>query len=98
MKMIQKKLALVFIVFTLVLSLTACTQGVVKIPTNTGASQPQNIDDILQPYLGKYDLPSISAVVITNSQIIAQGAVGERKSGDATPVTINDQYLLGSCT
>jgi CubicO group peptidase (beta-lactamase class C family) len=98
MKMKQKKLARVFIVFTLVLSLTACTQAAVKIPTNTGASQPQNIDDILQPYLGKYDLPSISAVVITNSQIIAQGAVGERKSGDATPVTINDQYLLGSCT
>ena len=37
-------------------------------------------------------------MVISNGQVVAQGAVGERKAGDSTPVTINDQYQLGSCT
>jgi len=43
-------------------------------------------------------LPSAAALVISNDQIVAQGVVGVRKSGDTTPATISDQYQLGSCT
>ena len=88
----------VFIAIALMVTLTDCGQASVTAPLSSGAVQPQNINDILQPLLSQYQLPSIAAVVISNGQVVAQGAVGERKAGDSTPVTINDQYLLGSCT
>jgi CubicO group peptidase (beta-lactamase class C family) len=98
MKMKFKICVQVFIVIALMVTLTGCGQASVNTPVSTGAAQPQNINDILQPLLKDYQLPSIAAVVISNGQIVAQGAVGERKAGDSTSVTINDQYLLGSCT
>ena len=87
-----------FIALALIVTLTGCGQAAANTPVSTGTAQAQNINDILQPLLGQYQLPSIAAVVISNGQVVAQGAVGERKAGDSTPVTINDQYLLGSCT
>jgi CubicO group peptidase (beta-lactamase class C family) len=98
MKMKFKTYVKVFIAILLIVTLTGCGQASVNTPLPTGAAQPQSINDILQPCLSKYYLPSIAAVVISNGQVVAQGAVGERKAGDSTPVTINDQYLLGSCT
>jgi len=90
--------AQVFIAAALLVTMTGCRQASVNTPLPTGAAQPQSINDILQPLLSQYQLPSIAAVVIFNGQVVAQGAVGERKAGDTTPVTINDQYVLGSCT
>jgi CubicO group peptidase (beta-lactamase class C family) len=98
MKMKFKFCAQVIIATALVVTLTGCGQASVNTPVSTGAAQPQNINDILQPLLNQYQIPSIAAVVISNGQIVAQGAVGERKAGDTTSVMINDQYLLGSCT
>ena len=90
--------AQVVIAMVLMVTLTCCGQAAANTPASSGTAQAQNINDILQPLLSQNQLPSIAAVVISNGQIIAQGAVGERKAGDSTPVTINDQYLLGSCT
>jgi len=98
MKMKFKICAQVFIAAALLVTMTGCRQASVNTPLPTGAAQPQSINDILQPLLSQYQLPSIAAVVIFNGQVVAQGAVGERKAGDTTPVTINDQYVLGSCT
>ncbi len=90
--------AQVFIAAALIVTLTGCGQAAVNTTVATGAAQPQNINDVLQTYLSDYQLPSVAAVVISNGQVVAQGAVGERKAGDSTPVTINDQYQIGSCT
>ncbi len=94
-----------FIVTALVLSLTACTQANSTHTTAQNTSQTTsavsditNINDILQPELRTYNLPAMAAVVISDGKIVAQGAVGVRKFGDTTPVTINDQWLLSSCT
>jgi CubicO group peptidase (beta-lactamase class C family) len=98
MKMKFKICAQVFIAMALMVTLAGCGQASVNTPLSIGTAQPQNINSVLQPYLSDYQLPSVAAVVISNGQVIAEGAVGERKAGDSTPVTINDQYLLGSCT
>jgi CubicO group peptidase (beta-lactamase class C family) len=65
--------------------------------TSTTA-QPQSLKDILQSKLDIYKLPALAAVVISGGKIIDEGAVGVRKVGDPTPVTIDDQFLIGSCT
>jgi len=95
-----------FIAIALVLSLTSCTEAAKSThPTAQTTSQPTSavsdvtsINDILQPELRTYNLPAMAAVVISDGKIVAQGAVGVRKFGDTTPVTINDQWLLSSCT
>jgi CubicO group peptidase (beta-lactamase class C family) len=98
MKMKFKICAQVFIAVVLMVTLAGCGQASVNAPVSTGTAQAQSINDILQPYLSDYQLPSVAAVVISNGQVVAQGAVGERKAGNSTPVTINDQYQIGSCT
>jgi CubicO group peptidase (beta-lactamase class C family) len=43
-------------------------------------------------------LPALAAAVVTNKGLVAVGAVGVRKRGSNVPVTINDQFHLGSNT
>jgi CubicO group peptidase (beta-lactamase class C family) len=54
------------------------------------------------PLLGKIrkarDLPALAAAVVHEGRTAAMGAVGVRKHGDKTPVTLADQFHLGSCT
>jgi hypothetical protein len=53
---------------------------------------------MLQPILTDSKLPSIAAAVVIGDKIESAGAVGVRKLGEPTPVTVNDKYHLGSCT
>jgi CubicO group peptidase (beta-lactamase class C family) len=46
----------------------------------------------------KHDLPALAVVVVKDGQICDRIAVGVRKWGDATPVTTNDVFHIGSCT
>jgi CubicO group peptidase (beta-lactamase class C family) len=59
---------------------------------------PENLDSILAPIRQKYDLPALAGAVVTSHGLIAVGAVGVRKYGSDTPVTVNDQFHLGSDT
>ena len=90
------------IIIVLVFSLTACGQAATKTQatsqTTNIVSDTTSINDVLQPILVQYQIPAIAAVVISHGKIVAQGAVGVRKFGDTTPVTIDDQFQLGSCT
>lgn len=60
--------------------------------------KPTDISPLLQPILEESKLPSLSAALIDNGRIKATGAVGVRKLGEQTPVTVADKYHLGSCT
>lgn len=53
---------------------------------------------LLEPIRTQYHLPALVAAVIKDGQIQARGATGVRKVGDETPVTVGDQFHLGSCT
>lgn len=83
--------ARLLVVLALVLSLTGCNQSA------NDVLGIQSINDILQPLLAEKQLSAMAAVVISDGKIIAEGAVGVRKWGDETPVTMDDQFHLGSC-
>src|SRR5262245_9353791 len=62
------------------------------------ATQPQDVPTLLERYRQKWNLPALAGAIVTSQGIVAVGAVGARKHGDATPVTLDDQFHLGSDT
>src|SRR3954452_2316694 len=62
------------------------------------APPPDHLDSLLRPIRQKYDLPALAGAVVTSEGLIAAGAVGVRKYGTDIPVTVRDQFHLGSCT
>jgi CubicO group peptidase (beta-lactamase class C family) len=67
----------------------------------TMAQAPPNVvslDGELLPYLLRFELPAVAAAVVKNGKIVAAGAVGTRRLGTDTPVTINDRFHIGSDT
>lgn len=58
----------------------------------------EDLGAILEPIRAKNDLPGLAAVVLRGRTVIAGGVAGTRKRGDATPVTLDDRWHLGSCT
>ncbi|HLV85466.1 MAG TPA: serine hydrolase domain-containing protein [Candidatus Sulfotelmatobacter sp.] len=59
---------------------------------------PENLNPLLEPLLKKYDLPALAGSIVTSNGLVAAGAVGVRKYGTDTPVTLNDEFHLGSDT
>jgi CubicO group peptidase (beta-lactamase class C family) len=64
----------------------------------SSAPAPENLNALLEPILKKYDLPALAGAIVTSKGLSAVGAVGVRKYGTDTPVTVNDQFHLGSDT
>src|SRR5436190_20806774 len=62
------------------------------------AGTPGDTAEILEPIRKKHDLPALAVVVVKDGKICHRAAVGVRKYGDPTPVTIDDQFHIGSCT
>ena len=63
-------------------------------PTTT----TDDLRSLLAPIREKYDLPALAGAIVTSHKLVATGAVGVRKYGTETPVTINDEFHLGSDT
>ena len=59
---------------------------------------PENLNPLLEPLRQKYDLPALAGAIVTSKGLVAVGAVGVRKYGGNIPVTVNDQFHLGSDT
>src|SRR4051812_17776610 len=59
---------------------------------------PASLDEILKPIRDKTGLPALAAAVVRSNSIVAAGAVGVRKAGSTTSVTVEDKFHLGSCT
>jgi len=53
---------------------------------------------ILEPIRKKHNLPALAVAVVKEGKICDRAAVGVRKYGEPTPVTIDDQFHIGSCT
>lgn len=56
-----------------------------------------DIADLLRAVLAETGVPSVAAAVVLDGKLHAAGAVGVRKRGNETPVTVNDRYHIGSC-
>ncbi|MBI3875287.1 MAG: beta-lactamase family protein [Verrucomicrobia bacterium] len=61
-------------------------------------TQPRDLAALLQPLRDKHHLPALAAAVSLRGRVVAAGAVGVRKHGDPTPVTVGDKFHIGSIT
>lgn len=59
---------------------------------------PADLNPILQPILDMHKLPGMAGAIVHGDRVIAIGAVGIRKRGSVVPVSIDDEFHLGSCT
>ena len=53
---------------------------------------------ILEAERAEAGLPALAGAVIVGGRTVAVAAVGVRRAGHLTPVTVDDQFHLGSCT
>jgi len=63
-----------------------------------GTSSPEDLKSLLEPIRQSHDLPALAGAIVTSKGLQAIGVVGVRKYGAGVPVTINDQFHLGSDT
>jgi CubicO group peptidase (beta-lactamase class C family) len=62
------------------------------------AAPPPSTLKMLDAVRARYDLPALAVVVLQDGKTVEREAVGLRKSGDPTPVTMDDRFHLGSNT
>ena len=60
-----------------------------------GTAPAAVIDSVLEPLRGSSGVPGIAAVVVRGGVVVAEGASGVRKVGDATAITAQDAWYLG---
>ncbi len=56
------------------------------------------VTNLLEPIRKKHKVPALCAAIVTSKGVECVGAVGVRKIGTDVPVTVNDQWHLGSDT
>jgi CubicO group peptidase (beta-lactamase class C family) len=76
-------------------ALAAAEAGPAQVQART---QAVSLDHLLQPYLAHYNLPALAAAVVVSGSVVAAGAIGTRRAGTNTPVTLDDRFHIGSCT
>ncbi len=64
------------------------------------AAEPaaDDISDELGRLIANTRVPSLAAAVVLDGRVVAAGAQGVRKQGEAAAVTLDDKYHIGSCT
>lgn len=66
--------------------------------TYARSTLPADTTQVLEVLRKQYDLPALAVIVVKDGKICDRAAVGVRKLGDPAPVTIDDQFHIGSCT
>jgi CubicO group peptidase (beta-lactamase class C family) len=61
-------------------------------------SAQASLNEMLAPFLTRYQLPAVAAAIVKQGKVVAVGAVGTRKAGAQIPVTVHDRFHLGSDT
>src|ERR1035437_364405 len=79
-----------------ILLVAVSTAGVMT--ASATLSTPADRAQALEAIRKKHDLPALAVVVVKEGRICDRAAVGVRKWGEATPVTTNDVFHIGSCT
>jgi CubicO group peptidase (beta-lactamase class C family) len=79
-----------------ILLVAVSTAGVMT--ASAALSTPADRAQALEAIRKKHDLPALAVVVVKEGRICDRAAVGVRKWGEATPVTTNDVFHIGSCT
>src|ERR1035437_1616026 len=79
-----------------IMLIAVSTAGVMT--ASAALSTPADRAQALEAIRKKHDLPVLAVVVVKEGRICDRAAVGVRKWGEATPVTTNDVFHIGSCT
>jgi len=58
----------------------------------------QDLNEVLETIRKKHQLPALAAAVVQGNHLMAEGAVGVRQTGKEDKVTLDDRFMLGSCT
>lgn len=66
--------------------------------TALAASAQASLDATLQASAKKFKLPALAAAVVKDGKVVAIGAVGTRRAGTESPVTLDDRFHIGSDT
>jgi D-alanyl-D-alanine carboxypeptidase len=57
----------------------------------------EHLLELLESTCKRAGAPAASGIVVSQDAVVAQGAVGVRRLGDDTPVTVYDKFHIGSC-
>lgn len=63
----------------------------------TRADEPRDLKPLLERALAEHKAPGACAAVVRDGEIIAVGAAGVRKQGEAAPAARGDLVFIGSC-
>jgi CubicO group peptidase (beta-lactamase class C family) len=80
--------------------LAALTISARSIETLRGENKShlQDINGLLEAIRKRYELPALVAAAVRGTRLVAEGAVGVRRVGKPDKVTLDDRFLIGSCT
>src|SRR5437660_211511 len=56
------------------------------------------LGDLLEGIRQAHQLPALAAAAVRGAQLVAAGAVGLRQVGKDDKITLDDRFLIGSCT
>ncbi len=84
--------------FLYLLSLAVMASAVLWAPGTALASADDGTAAALEAIRLKHGLPALASAVVGSGGLESSAAVGERKAGTGIPVTIDDQWHLGSDT
>lgn len=65
---------------------------------SSALAAPDDLSAELEAIRKKHDVPALAAAAMTKTDLRGVGAVGVRKLGNPTKVTVEDQWHIGSCT
>lgn len=63
-----------------------------------GAASSGDTASQLEKIRKQHNLPALAVVVVKDGKVCDRAAVGIRKQGDPTAVTVHDRFHIGSCT
>jgi CubicO group peptidase (beta-lactamase class C family) len=66
--------------------------------SGTTGSISDPVSQLLETIRVKHQFPALAAVVVVDGKIVATNAVGFRKHGDTSAVTVHDKFHIGSVT
>ncbi len=80
--------------------LNACSSTRPTSPTAPAVAPPtaEDLNPLLEPIRERQHVPALAGAIVRGNDVIALGAVGVRKLGDPTPVTVDDLWHIGSDT
>jgi CubicO group peptidase (beta-lactamase class C family) len=59
---------------------------------------PKDLSDLLKRIRREHQLPGLAAAVVDGDRIVAEGVAGVRQVGTDDRITLDDRFMIGSCT